>query len=147
MASFFGFTNWPEDIVEYDLGGRVIDVLAIPGHQSAHIALYDRCTGLVFTGDSLYPGRLYISQFEQYYASITRLMEFTETRPVTWVLGTHIEMSSTPGVDFPLGSTYHPDEHMLPLTRDHIVELWLGVRNMTLNPQIEVHDEFIIFPL
>jgi glyoxylase-like metal-dependent hydrolase (beta-lactamase superfamily II) len=27
----------------------VLDVLAIPGHQAAHIALYDRNTGLLLT--------------------------------------------------------------------------------------------------
>ena len=55
VASFFGISAWPTEIVEYDLGGRIIDVIPIPGHQSAHIALYDRQTGLLLTGDTLYP--------------------------------------------------------------------------------------------
>ncbi|MHC4428746.1 MAG: MBL fold metallo-hydrolase, partial [Planctomycetota bacterium] len=82
VASFFGITNWPEQIVEYDLGGRIIDVIPIPGHQSAHIALYDRQRALLLTGDTLYPGRLYISNFPTYVESIQRLVDFVDTRPL-----------------------------------------------------------------
>ncbi|MBV1861051.1 MAG: MBL fold metallo-hydrolase, partial [Nannocystaceae bacterium] len=39
ISAFFGINNWPEDIVQYDLGGRVLDIIPIPGHQSAHLAL------------------------------------------------------------------------------------------------------------
>jgi hypothetical protein len=101
-------------------------------------------TGLLFTGDTLYPGRLYIFDFPQYMLSITRLLDFTLDKPVCHVLGTHIEMSTTPGVDFPLGSTYHPDEHPLPLGRAHLQELLAGLIGMQDDPHIEVHDEFII---
>jgi hydroxyacylglutathione hydrolase len=147
MQGFFGITNWPTDIVPYDLGaGRVVDVIPIPGHQTAHIALYDRQTGVLFTGDTLYPGRLYISNFPAYLASIQRLVDFTATRPVCHVLGTHIEMSNVPGDDFPIGSTYHPNEHPLPLGREHLLELLQGVIGMQASPHIEVHDEFIIWP-
>jgi hypothetical protein len=128
-------------------GGRVIDIIPIPGHQNAHIAFYDRQTGILFTGDSLYPGRLYISIFSEYVASIDRLVDFTDDKPVCWVLGTHIEMSNTPGVDFPIGSTYHPDEHPLQLTRAHLLELHTAIHAMNGQAQYEVHDEFIIFPL
>jgi len=36
-----------------DLGGRRIDVLYTPGHASHHVALADRESGAVFTGDAL----------------------------------------------------------------------------------------------
>lgn len=36
--------------------------------------------------------------------------------PVRVVLGAHIEMSARPFKDFPLGSTWHPNEAPLPLT-------------------------------
>jgi glyoxylase-like metal-dependent hydrolase (beta-lactamase superfamily II) len=111
VAQFFGITNWPEQIVEYDLGGRILDVIPIPGHQVAHIAFYDRNTQLLLTGDTLYPGRLYISDFPAYTESVQRLVDFTATNTVSYVLGTHIEMSTTRGEDFPLGSTFHPNEH------------------------------------
>jgi glyoxylase-like metal-dependent hydrolase (beta-lactamase superfamily II) len=36
-----------------DLGGRILDVLATPGHASHQVALVDHGTGAVFTGDAL----------------------------------------------------------------------------------------------
>src|SRR5690606_23541766 len=84
VKTFFGIDNWPEQIVEYDLGGRIVDVIPIPGHQSAHIAVYDRATGILMTGDTLYPGRLYISTFSQYVDSIDRMVEFTADKPLCW---------------------------------------------------------------
>src|SRR5687768_15575398 len=50
----FSIATWPTSPGSIDLGNRVLDVLAIPGHQATHIAIYDRKTGLLFTGDSLY---------------------------------------------------------------------------------------------
>ncbi|MEM7229592.1 MAG: MBL fold metallo-hydrolase [Planctomycetota bacterium] len=147
VKNFFGITNWPTQIVTYDLGNRIIDVIPIPGHQSAHIALYDRQTGILFTGDTLYPGRLYISDFPTYVQSIQRMVTFTEELPVCWVLGTHIEMTTTPGVDYNFGATFHPGEHELQLTRDHLVELLNGVRDMANAPFIDARDDFIIYPL
>lgn len=147
VANFFGISPWPTDQAEYDLGGRVLDILAIPGHHSAHIAVYDRQTGILLTGDTLYPGRLYISQFNTYRTSIQRMVDFLATRPCSWVLGTHIEMSNTPGEDYNFGATYHPDEHPLQLTPAHLQELLDAVNGMQGNPQIEVHDDFIVYPL
>jgi hydroxyacylglutathione hydrolase len=153
VKNFFGITNWPTQIVQYDLGGgRIIDVIPIPGHQTAHIALYDRQTNILFTGDTLYPGRLYINNFTDYAASIQRMVDFSATNPVCHVLGTHIEMSNTPGDDYPIGSTSHPDEHPLQLTLDHLLELNEAVIAMSPGgpnapPHIEVHDDFIVYPL
>ncbi|MFO0875335.1 MAG: MBL fold metallo-hydrolase [Phycisphaerales bacterium] len=148
VKAFFGIANWPTQIVTYDLGGdRIVDIIPIPGHQNAHIAFYDRVSGILFTGDTLYPGRLYISAFNDYLASIDRLVDFTADKPVCWVLGTHIEMTKTPGVDFPMGATSHPNEHALQLTRAHLLELQTAIHAMQGNPHYEVHDDFIVFPL
>lgn len=147
VQNFFGITSWPTQIVSYDLGGRVVDVIPIPGHQSAHIALYDRNTQLLLTGDTLYPGRLYISDFQAYKQSVQRLVDFTALNPVTHVLGTHIEMQNVPGQQFPTGSTFHPNEHPLQLTRNHLVELLNGVLGMQASPHQETHADFIITPL
>jgi hypothetical protein len=38
-------------------------------------------------------------------------------------LGTHIEQTRTPYLDYPRGTTYQPDEHSLDLTRGHVLEL------------------------
>ncbi len=147
VRNFFGIDDWPNDIVEYDLGGRIVDVIPIPGHQAAHIALYDRETGILFTGDSLYPGRLYISNFSQFVTSIGRLIDFTLDNPVCWVLGTHIEMTNTPGQDFPFGATHHPNERELQLTLGHLEELYGELLAMNGVPQYKALDDFIIFPL
>jgi len=147
VAAFFGITNWPEQIVSYDLGGRVIDVIPIPGHEQSHIALYDRRTGILFTGDTLYPGRLYIfDSFQDYWDSIERLMDFIADKAVLWDLGTHIEMTQIPFKDFPFGATQHPDEHELPLHREHLIELLEGVAGMAADPFKEAHRDFIIVP-
>ena len=146
VKNFFGIVTWPTQIVQYELGGRTIDVIPIPGHQAASIALYDRNSDLLFTGDTLYPGRLYISSFNEYKASIQRLVDFTQANTVCQILGTHIEMSNVPGDDFPVGSTHHPNEHPLQLKLHHLMELNAAIIAMQGSPHIEVHDEFIIWP-
>jgi glyoxylase-like metal-dependent hydrolase (beta-lactamase superfamily II) len=117
--------KWPEEPGVIDLGGRLIDVLAIPGHDKASIALYDRRTGLLLTGDSLYPGRLYVGvpDLPVYAASAHRLAEFVRLHPIAHVLGTHIEQSQTPYLDYPRGTVYQPAEHSLELSRAHVLEL------------------------
>jgi hydroxyacylglutathione hydrolase len=147
VKTFFGIVDWPTQTVEYDLGNRIIDIIPIPGHQSAHIAFYDRQTGILFTGDTLYPGRLYISNFDEYVTSIERLVEFVADKPVCWVIGTHIEMTTTPKMDFGMGVTSHPNEHELELTHDHLLELYQAIVAMNGRPVYEEHDDFIIFPL
>jgi len=72
----FGIDNWPTETGQIDLGDRVVDVIPIPGHDDAGIALYDRRTGLLLTGDSLYPGRIYVSE-EDFFAFVE---EYTAAR-------------------------------------------------------------------
>jgi len=131
----FGIEKWPEDAGAIDLGDRVIDVLAIPGHQPAHLAYYDRKTAILLTGDHLYPGRLYVSDFPAYLASTRRLVDFTATRPVAHILGCHIEQSTTPFVDYPVGTVYQPHEHVLELGRAHLLELMAGLESMKDQPK------------
>jgi glyoxylase-like metal-dependent hydrolase (beta-lactamase superfamily II) len=131
----FGIAKWPDDAGSIDLGDRVIDVLAIPGHQPAHLAYYDRKTAILLTGDHLYPGRLYVSDFPAYLASTRRLVDFTETRPVAHILGCHIEQSSTPFMDYPVGTVYQPHEHALELGRANLLELMAGLEGMKDQPK------------
>jgi glyoxylase-like metal-dependent hydrolase (beta-lactamase superfamily II) len=55
---FFGFGDQACDVAEVDLGGRVLDCLATPGHHEAAVTYYDRYSQVLFTGDTIYPGRL-----------------------------------------------------------------------------------------
>ena len=116
-------TTWRDASTTYDLSGRLIDVIPIPGHEPASIALYDRRTGLLLTGDTLYPGRLYVRDSAAFTASIQRLVAFTRNKPVAHILGAHVENARTPFLDYPEGTTYQPDEHALELGRAHLLEL------------------------
>ena len=146
IASFFDI-DWPEEAGQLDLGGRVIDVLPIPGHEDSHVALYDQNDRLLLTGDSVYPGRLFIDDFATYTRSLERLVAFTDDNPTCWVLGTHIEMTNEPGVDFEFGALHHPDEHELQLTPAHLSEIVDALHAMADAPRQEAHEDFIVFPL
>lgn len=146
IREYFGIDDWPEQIVQFDLGGRVIDVIPIPGHQQSHIVLFDHRSGWLLTGDTLYPGRLYIEDFPSYVDSVGRLVDAVPADAVCNVMGTHVEMTNVPGVDFEFGADEHPDEHPLQLDHAHLIELHDAVSAMA-SPQIEVHDDFIIYPL
>ncbi|MBI3792514.1 MAG: MBL fold metallo-hydrolase [Gemmatimonadetes bacterium] len=130
VRAFFGFAHWPDDAVTFDLGGRVLDVLAIPGHQPASIALYDRATATMLPGDSFYPGRLYVRDTAAFARSIERLVAFSAAHPVTAFLGTHIEQQRTPYTDYVVGTQDQPDEDRLELTRADLVQLDSAVRTM-----------------
>jgi len=103
--------------------GRVIDLIPIPGHSDVSVALYDRNTAILLAGDSLYPGRLYVHDFAAFQASTERMIRFTGDKPVSHILGNHIEQSSTPFLDYPVGTMYQPNEHELALSRGSLLEL------------------------
>jgi hydroxyacylglutathione hydrolase len=148
VEAAFGIASWPTSPGLLELGDRAIEVLAIPGHEATHIALYDRQTGLLFTGDSLYPGLLFISSWTEYCASIRRLADFVASRPIAHVLGAHIEMTATPGVSYPYRTTYQPDEHVLQLAAAHVAELDAALTALgpTPPPAPVVRDDFVIVP-
>ena len=60
----------PASVAEVDLGGRVLDCLATPGHHQAAVTYYDRYSGILFTGDTVYPGRLYVFDWTAFVRSI-----------------------------------------------------------------------------
>jgi hydroxyacylglutathione hydrolase len=143
----FAIASWPTGVGHIDLGGRVLDILPIPGHDSYAIALYDRKTGILLTGDNLYPGRLYIRDFSTYQASTERLIAFLQGKPVAHILGNHIEQTATPFLDFPIGSIYHPNEHSLELTFGTLLELSNGLKSMQGKPTRLATRDFTIWPL
>ncbi|MGW1001915.1 MBL fold metallo-hydrolase [Streptomyces sp. NPDC002520] len=112
---YFGFDTDPDAVAHVDLGGRALECLATPGHHESAVTYYDPATGFLLTGDTVYPGRLYIEDVPAFTRSIDRLIDFADRRPVTHVLGCHIEMTTTPGVDYPVRTTYQPDEPPLEL--------------------------------
>lgn len=147
VASFFSIADWPTQNGSIDLGGRQLTIVPIPGHQQAHVAVYDPKQQLLLTGDTLYPGRLYIDSFSDYVSSVSRLDDFVaQGHDVAWVLGTHIEMTTTPEQDFPFGATQHPNEHQLQLLPSHLELLRNAVEAMGGEPSYEPHADFIIVP-
>lgn len=146
VAHFFGISDWPNQRVVFDLGGRTLDVIPLPGHEASHIALYDRRTKLLLTGDSLYPGLLVVNDWNAYQASIARLKAFAETREVRLVLGGHIEMTAQAGRWFGLGVAFQPSEHRLQLEAGHLAELHDALQAMASHPRVDRHADFIIYP-
>jgi glyoxylase-like metal-dependent hydrolase (beta-lactamase superfamily II) len=144
VANAFGIG--PSCLGAIDLGDRPIDVLFIPGHEASHIAFYDRRTQLLLTGDTLYPGRLYVRDWSAYRASIARLVRFVDGHPIRHVLGAHIEISAT-NVEYPEGAVLHPDEHPLPLAETHLRDLLTTVDAMALAPVRTRRQSYVVVPL
>jgi len=148
VAAFFHVAIWPQGIGRFDLGGRVLDILPTPGHEPAHVMVYDARTKLLFSGDMLYPGRLYVplDQFPAFRASADRLAGFARTHPIRALLGAHIEMTTKAGKDYPMQAATHPSEHALPLSPAAIEELQHAVDNAGPVPTVDRHADFIIYP-
>ncbi len=147
VRKFFGIAHWPDDAVTFDLGDRVLDILPIPGHQAASIAIYDRRTTLMLTGDTFYPGRLYVRDGVAFTNSIQRLVDFTKDKPVAHFLGTHIENRATPFEDYEVGTVDQPNEHVLELTRAQLVELDDALKQMNGKVVKKVLRDLTVWPV
>jgi hydroxyacylglutathione hydrolase len=141
----FGFTGWPEQIVPFDLGGRVLEVTGSPGHHRAAITIYDPWTGFLLTGDTVLPGRLYAFDFPQFLASLDRMAALAGSRDVTHVLGCHIEMTRQPGRDYPLGATYQPGEQALEMTVAQLRDVREAAASVAARQGIHRFDDFVIY--
>jgi hydroxyacylglutathione hydrolase len=150
VATFFGIGSWPDQIARFDLGGRALSIIPTPGHQAAAIMVYDPRLKILLSGDTLYPGRLYVpvNFLADNRASIDRLVAFAATHPIRAVLGAHIEMTRVPGRDYPHEAETHPDEHRLELPAASIAELQAGLREpLDVPERPQVRDHFIIVPV
>jgi glyoxylase-like metal-dependent hydrolase (beta-lactamase superfamily II) len=121
VTRHFHFSDWPNGTAQIELGERIVDVLPTPGHYPSELSYYDSQTGLFFSGDFLLPGRLLIADKHADLASARRVAQFVADRPVTYVLGGHVELDK-PGNTF-LGDHYHPDERPLQLSKEQLLEL------------------------
>ena len=74
-----------------DLGDRQIEVLHLPGHSPGTIGLWEAGTGILFSGDAVYDGRLYDdvyhSDVREYRRTMMRLLDL----PVSEVHGGHFD--------------------------------------------------------
>ncbi len=123
VKQYFGFKDWPNGTAVVDLGDRMVEVLPTPGHHVSEVSYYDRRTGLFFSGDFFLPGRLLIADRAADVASAVRMADFVRYHPVAYVLGGHIELDAKGHGYGLLGSTYHPNEHVLQMPRDALIAL------------------------
>jgi glyoxylase-like metal-dependent hydrolase (beta-lactamase superfamily II) len=141
VRQYYHFSDWPNGLAQINLGDRIIDVIPTPGHNKTEVSFYDRNTGLFFSGDFLMPGRLLIDDTAADLVSAERVATFVRDRPISFVLGNHIEVNSA-GNTFSWESQYHPDEHVLQLTKDDLLTLPAAVRSF--NGFYTVHGNLIL---
>lgn len=142
---FYGFQDWPNDVVPFDLGGRVLQVMGSPGHEDAEVSIYDPYTQLLFTGDLLYPGRLYVRDWDEFCNSIDRMIAFIDTHPVTHLLGCHVEMSIYPRLDYLIRTSYQPYERPLQMTVEQLYSVQAAIAQVNGSPGVHVFDDYIIY--
>ena len=144
---FLGLTDDLDRPAPLDLGARVLECIASPGHDSAAISFYDPFTGFLLTGDTVYPGRLYVRDWPAFVATVDRLVSFAESHPVSHVLGCHIEMSTTPGEDYPIRSIHQPDEAPLEMSVDQLRDVSRAAHEIVDGPGRYVYPDFVIHHL
>ena len=147
VKSFFNFEPWPIANKTIDLGGRKLTILPLPGHKEDALAVYDEQTKVILTGDTFYPGRLYVKNDNAFRASIKRLHNFAKQHQINTFLGTHIEMTNEPGVDYPIGSTYQPNESNLVLNIGDLAELEQALDAQPSRLKKQVLNKVIIYPV
>jgi len=73
----FHIAHWLHNGDRIDLGGRVLQVISVPGHTPDSIALLDDKNGLLFTGDMFYAGPIYLyrpeTDLDAYVVSMQKL--------------------------------------------------------------------------
>ena len=82
-----------EDGQIIDLGGRKLEVMYTPGHSASSIMLIDEADGILFTGDTWYPGPLYafLEDFSlpDYVRSMRRAEQVIRDRNIQWLFCSH----------------------------------------------------------
>ena len=146
VRKYFSFSEWPQGQAKLDLGGRELTVIPSPGHQEEAITIYDSHTKWLLTGDTIYPGYIYVKNWQDYKNTIARLVGFSKEHEVTAVLGAHIEMRGNAGEIYPIGSTYQPNEASLVLGVDHLKSLNQQLLKGRKAKKIEF-DSLIVAPM
>jgi glyoxylase-like metal-dependent hydrolase (beta-lactamase superfamily II) len=144
LMARFGLAHWPDTIGALELGDRRLQLIPTPGHQVAHMMLYDSRTQALLSGDMLYPGLLTVRDLPAFRASATRLQRFARTHPVRHVLGAHVEMSGVAGRMYPLGTIAQANEHSLALPASAIPALFDALADAGDFVREHARDGFIL---
>ncbi|HAE28935.1 MULTISPECIES: MBL fold metallo-hydrolase [Hyphomonas] len=148
VTAFFGISDWPEDIGALDLGERTVEILPTPGHHPSHVMVYDPATHILFSGDAIYPGRLFFEcgAAGEYAASIDRVARFAESHQVDWLLGGHVEMKAQPGQAFGQQAKSRRGEHVLELPASAISDVQAAFSGIDDYPRVTPFAEFVLLP-
>ncbi|HEX8650249.1 MAG TPA: MBL fold metallo-hydrolase [Pyrinomonadaceae bacterium] len=146
IKSAYNIADWPDGMGTLDLGGRSLTIIPTPGHEEHHICVYDSATGILLSGDILYPGKLVINDWDEYRSSAAKLAAFEREHRISFILGAHIEIRKTPGALFRIGETHQPDEHVLQLLPEHLREWAEACERIGPVPRREVHTDFVLSP-
>ena len=83
-----------------NLGGRTVEIIATPGHTPDSISMIDRDNGLLFTGDTYYPGEIWLyrpeTDLDAYLASVKKLAALVPE--IRLVLGAHNAPAAQPSL-------------------------------------------------
>ena len=115
LIDALSISQWPEGQGLIDLGNRELIVIPSPGHQEEAISIYDPQSQWLLSGDTVYPGLIYVKNWNNYRDSIDRLTSFAAKHEVSAVLGAHIEAKQTKSEYYDVGTVYQPDEARLPM--------------------------------
>ena len=107
VTGFFGLPDWPEGTAQLDLGGRVIDVIPSPGHDSRGQLLRPQHRAAAHRRYDL-PGAAVCEGLGGVRRHDGPAVGLRQGHPVHHVLGGHIEMTRRPGVDYPIRTSYQP---------------------------------------
>ena len=129
-----------------ELGGREVIVIETPGHQEESITLYDSQTRWLLTGDTVYPGLIYVKDWQAYRESISRLASFAQSHELAAVLGAHIEMTDKAGEYYPIGTVYQPHEAPLPLSPEVLQTLDKALAKVNGKETVPL-DELVVQPM
>ena len=96
VREFWNLEFWPEGVASLDLGGRLVEVTPIPGHNDNCIALFDHRTRVLLAGDSMMRGKINVSDLTAFRHSVARLSRFINDTNPRVILGGHLERANVP---------------------------------------------------
>tara|TARA_B110000438_G_scaffold228127_1_gene222636 strand:- start:184 stop:1179 length:996 start_codon:yes stop_codon:yes gene_type:complete len=83
--------EYVSDGQKIDLGGRILEVMHVPGHTPDAVALLDAKNGLLFTGDTFYDDNLWLfspeTNLDDYSNTIDRLVQVENK--IQYLFGAH----------------------------------------------------------
>ena len=69
---------------------------------------------------------------------------YADTVPIAHLVNNHIEMTSTPGIDYPIGTTWQPNEPPMEMTLEMLDEA-VRATGAISEPGIYKYDDFLIY--